>query len=218
MGYVVVGVLGFDEKFLARCLMRAYTQGGLEDVTVLVPEPGDEHSRERVEAARESLRRIVEDYMGVRISFASVPRGSLGAAFHKARKAIEEALSSGRPVLLCLSGGMRYMLLALLAALLSVKPDYPALWESRVEADLESGEGSVGLPAASLRALASLEPREVAVLEALWSLGEAGPSAVAAETGLPKSTAYRILEGLARVGLVERLGRGRYRPLRPLIP
>ncbi|MFF7475028.1 helix-turn-helix domain-containing protein [Streptomyces sp. NPDC008092] len=48
------------------------------------------------------------------------------------------------------------------------------------------------------------------LLEAVERAGEAGPTRLAAECGLPKSTAHRLLEQLAELGAVERHG-GNYR-------
>lgn len=52
--------------------------------------------------------------------------------------------------------------------------------------------------------------RGLAVLEALGEAGEAGLSALAARTGLSKSTLYRLLQALVRRGFVEEVG-GAYR-------
>lgn len=49
-----------------------------------------------------------------------------------------------------------------------------------------------------------------ALLEAVERNGEAGPTRLANECGLPKTTAYRLLEQLADLGAVER-SRGSYR-------
>ncbi|MFJ8940392.1 IclR family transcriptional regulator [Streptomyces sp. NPDC102365] len=48
------------------------------------------------------------------------------------------------------------------------------------------------------------------LLEAVERTGEAGPTRLASECGLPKSTAYRLLEQLADLGALERR-RGSYR-------
>ncbi|MFD0384920.1 helix-turn-helix domain-containing protein [Streptomyces stramineus] len=50
-----------------------------------------------------------------------------------------------------------------------------------------------------------------ALLDALEEAREAGLTALAARSGLPKTTAYRLLEQLAELGAVERHG-ARYRP------
>ncbi|MGK5734131.1 IclR family transcriptional regulator [Streptomyces sp. URMC 124] len=49
-----------------------------------------------------------------------------------------------------------------------------------------------------------------ALLEAVEAVGEAGLTALAARSGLPKTTAYRLLEQLAGLGIVEHHG-SRYR-------
>jgi CRISPR locus-related DNA-binding protein len=212
-GFVVVGVLGFDERFLARCAMRAYTGPGLSGLTLLVPGGGDEYSVRRVEAARASLERLARDYLGVEPEFRRVERGpGLSPAFHAARRALIEALSSGRPVVVCLSAGMRAMLLALLLAAFSIPRNYPALDESRVEVDLESGEGYVSLPLKPILTIASLPENELRVLNALWdSRGAASLDEVAEATGLRRSTAHRALSRLVKMGLaVKRGARGGY--------
>ncbi|WKU42591.1 helix-turn-helix domain-containing protein [Streptomyces sp. VNUA116] len=47
-----------------------------------------------------------------------------------------------------------------------------------------------------------------ALLEAVEATGEAGLTALAARSGLPKTTAYRLLEQLAGLGVVEHHGHG----------
>jgi CRISPR locus-related DNA-binding protein len=215
-GYVVVGVLCFDEKFLARCIMRAFTGAGIHGVVVIVPGPGDEYSAKRIGEARESLERLIRDYMGLEPVFVEVKRASMRDAFRAARDAMRDALSKGHPVVVCLSSGMRYTLLALLLALLSLQDSYPALEGSRVEVDLESGEGYLSVPARRILALRTISNTDVLVLETLWRLGSAGVDSIAEASGLPKSTTYKSLQRLVSLGLVEKLGRKRgYRPLFP---
>lgn len=219
-GLVLLGVLGFDEKFLARCVMRNFAGGRLRRVVVLVPEPTREVA-EKVGRARESLEKLVREYVEVDIEFLEVPRGSFKAAFHAARRAMAGALEGGSSLVICLSGGMRYTLLALIAAALSLRTDYPTLPGSRVEVDLESGEGHVSLGLAQLRVLASLDPVEVKALEGLWEAFEekGGPvtlTELEQRTGLARSTLWRALTRMAAAGLVEREGRrGGFKPLFP---
>ncbi len=214
--YVLVGVLGFDEKFLARCLMRVYARGGLRSVSLLVPRPVDNYTARRIGEARASLEKIARDYAGASIEFREVERGSLIQAYMEAKRVIEGALGAGSAVVVCLSGGMRYMLLALLAAALGVPRGYPRLEESIVEVDLESGEGHISIPLRVLRSMPCLDHDEARVLQALIEAGRATLTELASRTGLAKSTVWNVLQRLVKLGLAEDLGRRRgYRAALP---
>lgn len=71
-----------------------------------------------------------------------------------------------------------------------------------------SGPSGVGEPAVTVQSV----DRAVAVLEILAREGEAGVTEIAAELGVHKSTAFRLVTALERRDLVEQNGeRGRYR-------
>ncbi|MEB2835658.1 MAG: helix-turn-helix domain-containing protein [Desulfurococcales archaeon] len=211
---LLVGALGFSEKLLVRCVMRVYATRGLSGVAVLVPSQSDSYSREKISTAMNSLRSIVEGYMGVPVEFREVPRTSFAAAFHETRSILGEAAAAGRAVVLCMSTGMRHMLLAMLAAGLSLTGE--AGQEALVEVDLESGEGYFTIPLGALRGLASLGPLEARILEALWAGEAATLPGLSEALGVPRSTLWRILRRLEAQGLIAKRGpRGGYKPLFP---
>ena len=212
---VILGVIGFDEKYHIRCAMRVFSRWGLERVVYLRPEPAGRAEAERSDAALASLSRLVKEYMEAAVEVHEVGAGDFARAFTLSRRLVEEALRAGRRVVVCLSGGMRYLNAALLAAALSLPRDTTGLDNVTIEADLESGQGHVEVPLKPLKALAALTGREQAVLEALWRLGTAGPTEVSEQTGYSKSTVWKILDTLVKAGLAEKLDGGKYRPLFP---
>lgn len=215
-GVGILALLGFDEKFLARCIMRNFATGNLREVVVLVPEPADEFAAARVSNARQSIERLARDYAGVDVEFIEVVRGSFRDAFLKGREAALRIISRRLSITFCLSGGMRYLLVVLIAVALSLPRDHPQVRESRIEVDIESGEGFVTLPLSALRWVSSLDSNELKVMEALWKLGQAPLTRLVEETGLPRSTVWKALNKLEGGGLVERIGkRGGYKALFP---
>ena len=208
-------MIGFDEKYYVRCAMRVYSKWGLTRVVFLRPEPAGRAEAEKSEAALASLTRLVREYMDADVEVHEVKAGDFGGAFTLARSLLARALGEAGHVIVCLSGGMRYLNAALLAAALTLPTDMTGLDNVVVEADLESGQGHVEVPLKPLKALATLNAREQAVLEALWDLEKAGPTELSERTGYSKSTVWKILDTLVKVGLVKKLDGGKYAPLFP---
>ncbi len=207
-GSLFLGVLGFDERFLARCLLRVFSGRGLGRVVLFVPEPVDDVGRRRSGEALEYLEGLVRDYIGVELRVVRVGHGDFGGLFLGAWRELARGVSEGLEPVLCLSGGMRYGLLALVAAAVGLGAGGVA------QVDLESGQGFVEVPLAPLRGLAGLSGRELAVLMFLWERPGSRLSDVASGLGLAKSTVYKVLGRLVEAGLVRVEGR-RYYPVFP---
>jgi len=211
----LLGVLGFDERYLARCSMRVYSEAGLDEIVLLAPQPVDEYSAKRQEEARAYLEKLASEYLGATLRIVTVPHGSFSRAYLEARRLLSEWAREGAKVTVCLSGGMRYAVAALLAAATTLPPGLARQVDATVQADLESGQNYVKIPLGPLRELARLPDQDHMVLEYLWSTGEPQRLTDIAEgLGLAKSTTWKILRRLMRAGLVEARGR-RYRPAFP---
>lgn len=211
-GSLFLGVLGFDERFLARCIMRVFSGRGLGRVVVFVPEPVDDVSGRRSGEALEYLESLVGDYIGVEFSVVRVGHGDFAGLFFSAWRELVRGYSEGLEPVVCLSGGMRYGLLALLAAALGVPVEGRV--SGVVQVDLESGRGFVEVPLEGLRGLAGLSRVELGVLGFLWEHPGARVSDVAGGLGMAKSSAWKVLRRLVELGLVRVEGK-RYYPLFP---
>jgi len=207
----VVGVLGFEEKFLARCMMRVHGGGGLSRVVLFVPSPSDDYSSRRSEEAFRALKKLAEEYMGAAVERVVVDPADFWGCVSRARSLIMSILDSGvEKVFLCIASGMRALVAALIVAALTLPRDYD-LERVVVQGDLESGTGMVEFAVSQVRSLAELTSTEERVLKLLSEVGELRLSDVARRLELPKSTVWRTLVSLERKGLVEKLPQGLYR-------
>ncbi|MFK0152021.1 IclR family transcriptional regulator [Streptomyces sp. NPDC090493] len=89
-------------------------------------------------------------------------------------------------------------------------PTAGALATAAVTRTTNAAPSAAAMPAAPGAAGRSVLEGAFGLLEAVERAGEAGPTRLAAECGLPKSTAHRLLEQLAELGALERHG-GNYR-------
>ncbi len=205
----VIALLGFDEKFLIRCVVRASAKYSIEDCLVLVPKPTDEYARVRSGDAWNRASRILGDYVGVKVSRVEVDPSDFWGIVSMARRYIFEKLASGR-VVVCFSGGVRAIGTALVLAALTIPG---AFEQSAVEVCIEheAHQGYTCFTPQQALAPLKLSGREYRVIQTLIELGEAGPAAVSRETGIPKATVWRILRKLCENGIVKEVGGGRYR-------
>ena len=217
-GSVLIGVLGFDERFLARCAMRVYTRTGLSRLVLVRPKPIDEYSEKKMKEALDYLDKLAREYLQVEIELVDVDHGNFRAVYLAGRKTLLEALEKGDRVVVCLSGGMRYAGAALLSAAftLPVESRIERLLDNvSVQIDLESGTGFIELSLKPLRELARLTVYDYRVLEHLWKLEEPKRlTDIADALEMPKSTTWKILQRLVRAGIVEEKNR-RYKALFP---
>jgi CRISPR locus-related DNA-binding protein len=206
----VIGVLGFDEKFLVRCVLRASSGYRVCRVVVLLPKPLDEYSMVRSEDAWGRVQRILADYAGITIEKIVANPTEFWSIVSTSRKIISEMLGRGKAIV-CFSGGMRVLGTALVVAALTL----PEAWEqSAIEVCIEH-ETHAGYtcftPSQALAPL-KLSQREYQVLKTLQEYGEAGPTLIEKETGLPKTTVWRILRKLEKNDIVQQTQKGRYKP------
>lgn len=89
-------------------------------------------------------------------------------------------------------------------------PPAPASESAGAAAGAAGATATAGAPSAAGVGGRSVLEGAFALLEAVERAVEAGPTRLASECGLPKTTAYRLLEQLADLGAVERC-RGSYR-------
>lgn len=214
MATAVIGALGFEEKFLARCMMRAHGHGGLRSITLFVPTPSDDYSARRTESAFSTLRKLAEEYMGgVRVERVFVDPLDFWGCVSRVRRLVAQLLDEGfERVVLCIASGMRVLVAALIVGALTLPRGYD-LSRVAIEADLESGTGTVVFSAAQVRSLGELSATEERVLRLLSERGSLRLGDIARLLDMPKSTAWRALSNLEKRGLVARRPSGIYEAL-----
>lgn len=206
----IIGVLGFDEKFLVRCALRATSSHQVRRIVVLVPKPVDDYSRIRSEDAWNRVVRVLREYAGIPLERVEVDPTDFWSIISMIRDMIQEMLRKGR-VIVCFSGGMRVLGTALVVAALTV----PGAWEQpavEVCVEHETHTGHTRFTPPQALAPLKLEPKEYHVLKTLQELGEAGPALIAKETGIPKATVWRILRKLEQNNIIQRTQEGKYKP------
>ena len=205
----ILGVLGFDEKFLVRCALRAYSALGVFRLVLYVARPRDDYARQRVEKAWSELKKILGDYAGILVERRDVDPMDYWKIVETARSDIVNALKRGK-VVICAGSGMRALVTALITAALTLPKGLdPSMVE--IQVDLESGEGYISYTAAEALETTELEARELMILETIKRLGEASVKDIHAETQIPKSTISRIAKKLERMGYLQRVGHGVYK-------
>jgi len=198
----IVATLGFDEKHVVRSLIRI----GFRDVDaikLLVPrrEHRDEFLEKKVGEAFSKIKSLAEMAEVKDVTLVEVPIKNFVDGVATIRGVLRKCLRSSRSVVLSLGGGMRALVVESLIAALSL-PERERR-NVKIFVELESGEGFVEFDAAVPLSV-SLSSIEADVLRFLASCGNASLGDIATKLGLPRSTAWKALDKLASLGLVER--------------
>ena len=202
---LVIAALGFDEKFIVRCITRN-DPTNIDKVVLFQPSTGDDYSRRRSEEAWKNLKKVVEEYMGIRIEKRQVNPTIIIDVIGEVRRLITSW--SGDRIVICGGSGMRALAIALVAATFTL----PLEDRNKVviDIDLESSDKYVRIRPSDVDRL-KLTSREEQVLEAVARLGEASVADISRDTGLSKPTVSRIAKRLAEWGYLERVGKGVYK-------
>jgi len=203
----MIATLGFEEKYIIRCALRYSQRYRIRSILLYTSTPTDRYAEERVERAFEQARRVLGEYLDINLELARVNPYQLLSNIEEMRSQILEQASMDR-VIICISGGLRLIVAALLAAALLIPQPVPGNIEVSIEHDAE--QGHVEVPLKALEGFRMLDRRHLNVYYKLREIGPAGVSQLARETGLPKTSVWRILNRLVRDGLAIKDGR-RYR-------
>ncbi|MEB3774249.1 MAG: CRISPR-associated CARF protein Csa3 [Desulfurococcales archaeon] len=199
----IIATLGFEEKYIVRCTLRYSTRFRIGGVTLYTATPTDEYSEERVSNAFRQAVKVL-GYMGIEPRLERMNPYRYLQNIEDLRRLILEKARSGY-VIVCITGGLRIIGATLLSAALLLPSPPPRNVIVSIEHDVE--QGYVEAPLEALEKLRSLSGREMLVYEAVKELGEAGPTDISRELGIPKTSAWRILNRLAERGLLVRSGR-----------
>jgi len=203
---VMVLTLGFDEKFAIRALTRAAPSSG-DEVLVVMPSESDE----RVEKALDYLRRFC-NIMDFPLEVEKVPVEKPEEAIAMIYKRLSQRLRGGKKLYLNLSGGMRALVLEVLAAAIAIARQWPSsMVETKVEVELENFKNVIELTLGhfSLSLPGSIDLEVLRSIKKLQASGEATLDTIASEAKIPRSTTYRRLLDLKERGYVRAEKRGR---------
>lgn len=203
-GRAIIVTLGFDEKFVIRAIMR---NAPLKEdkVIVFVPSFKDERAERALSSLKEFCARIGE----LRLEEQEVPVTDVEMAIAKVHRVLSRELMEGRKLCFNLSGGMRVLILEVLAAALTALRNMP---ETKIEVELENLTGRVEF---TLNHFMLSQPSvpEKDILSCIAKLEEEGRVAtldtLVLMLGEPRTTLYRRLLDMAKKGYVkvEKLGR-----------
>lgn len=207
---VLFATLGFDEKFAARCLMRSSSL--VSKIVVITAPPVDEYSRSRLENAWEALAKIARDYANIDVErFEVKDPGNFWRSVDELREKMYAELSASEGLILCLSGGLRALVVEALAAAVTLPMD-AAVDKVYVEVELENFSGIARFNIAQVQRLMQLTEPEYRIFKILATRGPQRLGQLASTLGRPRSTVYRMLQKLEKLGLVKKEPDGTYKP------
>ncbi|MEM1659287.1 MAG: CRISPR-associated CARF protein Csa3 [Candidatus Jordarchaeales archaeon] len=207
-GYKIISSFNsLAEILVIRAIMR---NAPLKEDKVIVFVPS--FKDERVERALSSLKEFCAKIGGLRLEEQEVPVTDVEGAIAKVYRVLGRELMEGRKLCFNLSGGMRVLILEVLAAALAVLRSMP---ETKVEVELENLMGRVEF---SLNHFMLSQPStpEKDILSCIAELEEKGKvatlNALTSTLKEPRTTLYRKLLDLADKGYVkvEKLGRSMF--------
>ena len=201
---VLVATVGFDEKFVLRAIMRRADT--LSRVYLVTATPVEERAARAVKLVEDFVNRVLKGPgREVRLDVIEVDlRDFFGVVAELRRKCFEEGKTADTYVV-SLSGGMRALVLAVLAAfVISGRA-------GEVEVELENFSGVVRFSPELFRGV-SLGDYDRRVVKSLAQRGKATYRELLADTGLPRATLFRTLKNLRLRGLIraEVVGRTSY--------
>lgn len=199
MRRLLISTLGFEEAFLIRFLLR--NQPTPEDFILIVsPLPSDD----RLLRAFGELEKFVERYIkGIKLERLEIPV----VKFHNAIVIIAKKILSSNinNAIVNLSGGMRTLILAVLAAVKITLGD-----RAEIEIELEDRRDIVRFKP-SIMDLKVPSLRQIAIINAMKELGrECTLSKISSKVGTPRSSVYKEIKKMIEEGFVIRTEDGHF--------
>jgi len=187
---ILIYTLGFEEKYVLRGIINRGIKPE-DKIWIIIPKPRNE----RTDVALNNLRTIAGKLYGVKIEDFEVPIDDVYEAVSTLRSFFKERMREDK-IALNLSGGMKILVLAVLAAVNSLN------MECEIDILREDLAKYYTFPIELFRSM-GLDDVDRRILKALMNNAK-GVSEVARSIGVSKSTVWRRLEILARKGLVEK--------------
>jgi len=194
--------LGFRTEYQIRFLMR--NMPSREDATLVIMPKEPSSQADQARAALEEVRKFMERFFPeVHVEVLEVPLKPPEEGLGLVATKLAELSSKCGEVVLCLSGGMRALVLVTLAAALYAVP-HTIL---RIEVDLEGWGDWIDVKPHFFR----IEPLSLdsarilkALLKSPYTLDELREA-----TGIPRTTLYKQVKRMAGYGLIEEMRTGR---------
>ena len=190
-------VLGFEEKFISRCMIRNYEE--LRKFYLIIPG----RKSEKLENAMRVIRSVA-DAAGVQIEEIVFGELNMMKIYQRLLKLMRNLLVE-EEVLLCLSSGLRGVGISLLlAAVEATKYASPA--RVKISVDWENLSGHEEYRLSDFLSVPALKSRE---REILTLLSEEPMSArqLSMRLGIPYATAWRAIKRLEELGYLRRRGK-----------
>lgn len=197
----LVMTLGFEPGPLIGAFASAVAEGLSEGARVIVftaAFPDERSERAWLEFQRVVSMMEAPKRLGVELELREVPLDDMGSAILEVRRAL--AGLRGKRVRVAITGGMRALGFAVLAAALLAK------WEPEVEVHLEGRGTALKVP--NLRKLIEASNKCADIVNAMRDGNPVKLEELASRLGKDRSTVYRRLKLLLEAGAAERTRNG----------
>ena len=193
---IFVITLGFDEKFALRAIFRRGLRAG-DKVILVVPENEDPRAEKAFSTLQQFVFRSVPE---VSVERFRIPAKNFPKAVSLVRKLASNLLRSGEKVVLNLSGGQRMVILEVLAGFLS-----HGVSDIEVEVESEDSSAIATFPLTMMTNI-GLDHEDLEILKAL-AHSPMKFTQIYSELSISKSSAWRRLKKLIKLGLVKKLNK-----------
>jgi len=185
--------LGFDERFAIRSVLRTGLSRG-DRVLIFTAEPIVDKTEKALKIVLEFLKKYFE---GIECEVISIPTKDFEQSISIIGERLMKLKSLGYDIILNLSGGMRSLIIELLAASILIG------LRGIVEIELENLEGYLSFPIDILKIKTPLKDEYKNVLNAIIEAGEINLSQLSRRIAMAKSTTHKIVKKMIEEGLIE---------------
>ena len=195
---VYIATLGYDEKFIVRFLLRRMIKGS--DKILLIAPKGFRED-EKAFNAYTNIKALIQSTVNAldiyEIDYSS--RDSTNE-INKLKKFLETYAMGEEEIWVCLSGGMRIIIIYTLLAMKRMAMDTPKrIW---IEVDFENLTGSVVFPLTSF--ILPKDNRIISILNILEDTrGKTSLRKISGMTGISLATVHRLVKKMKYMGLVD---------------
>ncbi len=201
----IVAALGFDVRHVIRSILRVGFRNVL-GIYLIIPS-GD--TAPPTMRAIDEIKKIAELANVQRIEIVAIDPLNLEESLMRIRKLLMDLSAGGNEIIISLGGGMRSLIIEILLSSITLPRDL--LDNIRIVSDLESRDGYIEFVLADILAINELSNDLMRLIKYLGDKKETGPTEIAEELGIPKTTAWKMLNKLAALKFIEKTSKGHYR-------
>ena len=189
-------VLGFEEKFISRCMIRNYKD--LRKFYLIIP-------GEKTQKLKNAMRVIesVAEAAGIEIEEIVIEELNMMKIYQKLFIILKNFLEENE-ILLCLSSGLRGVGISLLLAAIEATRYYSPT-RVKISIDWENLSGHEEYRLSDFLSVSALSSREIEILRIL-SRSPMSARKLSIELGMPYATVWRAVKRLEELGYVKRKG------------